>query len=131
MLLKEPSIFKARATATAHMLKLDDPECRVMGACWCGKRIFGRSLKCLEEVDRAKSRAEIRAIAGKYADLKAHLNSESYAGTNLMVLPKRKKSGRSGWVKWRQGSLPGSSKWPSGAWNWDSIAEWRQLNGGS
>ena len=86
---------------------------------------------CLEEVYAAKSRDGIRALAAKYRDLKVHLNGELYAGTNLMVLPKRNRSGRSGWERWRRGHPPGSDKWPSGAWNWDSIPAWRRQNGGS
>ena len=82
--------------------------------------------KAIVAVAEAQSRESVKALGLQYPLLQKHLSGESYTGNQQLVVPVRRRSGRSGWAAWRGSALPDSSRWPQGAWNWDSMASWRQ-----
>ena len=126
--------MKARATAESYMNAAADTVVR--GACWCGKRVFKSQEKLMDSILSNPSRAGIRALGERYANLGAHLSGENYGSRSTddphlvplaLVLKSRSGSaGRSGWVAWRADAYPGEPGWwPSGKWNWDSVRAWR------
>lgn len=103
------------------------------------------------EIHELKDRATsdfIEAVAEWYprGSLYCHIHGLTYSDPSQPFIPptsatklipvawekpkrasgKNYKPGKTGWVKWRRGKLPGDPKfWPS---NFHKMGEWRQLN---
>ena len=118
---------KAKETADRYMAaKANGGQPRVMGACWCGTKVFGVAKKALEAVAAAESRDGIKALGPKYKLLQDHLLGQRYKNNKTLVKPAKSRSGRpgkSGWVPWRGSAEPGSARWPSGKRNLHSVKQ--------
>ena len=142
--------LEAMETAKEHEAS-DPKEVMVRGGPWCKRGMSKEDRDCLKEVAECIGPGSVMAVASRYPGhvLGAHLRGESYKTVrggvplNDMLLFSAKqaplsiqspcrsgtrtsgKSGKSGWLKYREGEAVGSRKWPS---NWDAMPEWRANN---